>query len=256
MAVARAATITAHARGYRLLATINTTSNAATVQGTMLGVVDTDQHTGAFTRRESVAGQNISILERLSGLTAYMRLPSSPALQHLTGGKAWIKLDFGQALGALGFSGLPGQGADPTRFIDYLRAVGAKTTRIGTETIGGTQTTRYPVVVNLDNDSKLFAPARRAGVAHGVSTLEAAMGTHAMLMDVWIDNQKLLRRMRFSFGECVQSRHLTMGMTMNLSDYGRQAVPSAPSPSQAYDLTPLVLKSLKNFKPGTCNPTA
>ena len=82
------------------------------------------------------------------------------------------------------------------------------------------------------------------------------MGTHTMPMDVWIDNQKLLRRLRFSFGECVQSRHLTMGMTMNLSDYGRQAVAAAPSPSQAYDLTPLVLKSLTNFKPGTCGPTA
>ena len=82
------------------------------------------------------------------------------------------------------------------------------------------------------------------------------MGSHTMPLDVWIDSHSLLRRMSFSFGECVESQHLTMAMTMNLSDYGQQAVPSAPSPSQAYDLTPLVLKSVKSFKPGTCAPTA
>lgn len=71
-----------------------------------------------------------------------------------------------------------------------------------------------------------------------------------------IDSHSLLRRMSFSFGECVQSQRLTMAMTMSLSDYGQQSVPSAPSPSDAYDLTPLVLGSLKNFKPGTCGPAA
>jgi hypothetical protein len=45
-------------------------------------------------------------------------------------------------------------------------------------------------------------------------------------------------------------------MTMNLSDYGRQTVPAAPSASEAYDLTPLVVKAVKDYKPGTCGPTA
>jgi hypothetical protein len=253
--VARAADITAHTAGYRLIATIDTTSAATTVHGTMSGVVDTAQHTGAFTIRESVAGHDISILERLSGLTAYMKLPNQPALQRLTGGKPWIKLDFSRALGALGFSGLPGQG-DPTQFLDYLRTVGAKTTRVGTATIDGSPTTHYHVLVDLDNYPKLFPPAKRAAAARGVSTLETITGTHTLPMDAWVDSHKLLRRMSFSFGECVQSQHLTMGMTMNLSNYGQQAVPAVPSPSQAYDLTPLIVASLKSFKPGTCGPAA
>ena len=62
--------------------------------------------------------------------------------------------------------------------------------------------------------------------------------------------------MSLSFRECVQSQRLAMAMTMNLSDYGPQSVPSPPSSSQAYDLTPLVVNSLKNFKPGTCGPAA
>lgn len=254
--VARAATVTAHASGYRMSATIDATAAGTTVHGTMAGVFDTAHHTGAFTQRESVAGHTISIAERLSGTTVYMRLPNQPALERLTGGKPWLKLDFSRALGAFGLGGLPTQSTNPAQFIDYLRAVGAKTKQVGTETIDGTPTTHYHAVVDLDKYPKLFAPARRAAAARGVSTLESMTGTHTMPMDVWIDSHKLLRRMSFSFGECVQSQRLTMAMTMNLSNYGQQTVPAAPSSSQAYDLTPLILKSLKSYKPGTCGPAA
>jgi hypothetical protein len=47
-----------------------------------------------------------------------------------------------------------------------------------------------------------------------------------------------------------------MGMTMNMSHYGAQSVPAPPAPSQAYDLTPLVLKSPKSFKTSACGPSA
>ena len=74
-------------------------------------------------------------------------------------------------------------------------------------------------------------------------------------MDVWIDSQQLVRRMSFAFTECVQNQHLTMAMTMNMSDYGQQAVPPAPAPSQTYDITPLILKAMKSVKL-TCGTTA
>lgn len=254
--VAQAATTTGHAPGYHLSMTIDATGSSGTVHGTMSGVVDTANHTAAFTQHESVGGQDITIAERLSGTTVYMRLPNQQALQRLTGGKPWIKLDFSRALGAFGLGGLTTQSSDPAQFVDYLRAVGAKTNRVGTATVDGEQTTHYHAVIDLDNYPKLFPPARRAAAARGISTLESAIGSHTMPMDAWIDSHNMLRRVSFSMGECVQSQRLTMAMTMNLSDYGQQSVPSAPSSSQAYDLTPLVLQSLKSFKPGTCGTSA
>jgi hypothetical protein len=254
--VAQAATMTAHTPGYRLSATIVASGPSATVHGTMAGVIDSVRREGAFTLRESVGGHNISIDERLSGTTVYMRLPNLGGLSRLTGGKPWIKLDFNRALGAFGLGGLPTQSSNPAQFLDYLRTVGAKTRRVGTETIDGAQTTRYHVVVDLDNYPKLFPPARRTAAARGVSTLEHAIGSHTMPMDVWVDSNKRLRRTSFSFGECVQSQRLTLGMTMNLSHYGSQAIPAPPSASETYDLTPLLLKTFKNYKPGTCAPTA
>lgn len=254
--VAQAATVTSHAAGYRLTGTVDVANSMMSTQGTISGAFDTANHTGVLTAHESVAGRRLSITERISGTTMYMRIPSQPALTRLTGGKPWIKLDFGRALGAFGLSGLTSQSANPTQFVDYLRAVGAKTTRMGTATIGGVPTTHYHVVVNLDNYPKLFPAPRRAAAARGVATMETVLGSHRMPMEVWIDSQKLLRRMSFSFTECVQGQRQTMAMSMNMSNYGPQAVPAAPAAAEAYDLTPLVLNSLKSFKPGTCGPAA
>ncbi len=254
--VAQAATTTAHTPGYRMSVTTDVSGAGTNVHGTMTGVVDSVRHTGAFTTHETVAGHAISIAERLAGTTIYMKLPNQAALDSLTGGKPWLKLDFSRALGAFGLGALPTQSTNPAQFLDYLRTVGAKPERVGTATIDGVQTTQYHVIVNLDNYPKLFSPGRRAAASRGVSTLEKAIGSHTMAMDAWIDSQRLLRRTSFSFGECVQSQRLKLAMTMNLSDYGQQTVPAAPSPSEAYDLTPLLVKTLKNYKPGTCGPAA
>jgi hypothetical protein len=254
--VAQAATTTAHVPGYRMSVTTVATTAGTTVRGTMTGVIDTVRHTGAFTTHETVDGHAISIVERLSGTTIYMKLPNQSALDSLTGGKPWLKLDFSRALGAFGLGGLNTQSSNPAQFLDYLRAVGAKHTKVGTASVDGVQTTHYHVVINLDSYPKLFPASRRAAAARGVSTLEAAIGSHTMPMDAWIDPQSLVRRMSFSFGECVQSQRLRLAMTMNLSNYGKQTVPAVPSPSDAYDLTPLLVKTLKNYKPGTCGPAA
>ncbi len=254
--VAQAATTTAHTPGYRMSVTTVATTAGATVRGTMTGVIDTVRHTGAFTTNETVAGHAVSIDERLSGTTIYMKLPNQQALDALTGGKPWLKLDFSRALGAFGLGGLTTQSSNPAQFLDYLRAVGAKHTRVGTETVDGVHTTHYHVVINLDSYPKLFPASRRAAAARGVSTLESAIGSHTMPMDAWIDSQHMLRRTSFSFAECVQSQRLKLAMTMNLSDYGQQSVPAAPSASDTYDLTPLLVKELKNYKPGTCGAAA
>ena len=70
--------------------------------------------------------------------------------------------------------------------------------------------------------------------------------------DVWIDGQKLVRRLTFGYPECVNNQKLTMSMTMDLYDFGPQKTVSVPSPSQAYDITPLMVKSLSQLKLGGC----
>ena len=253
--VARAAEVTSHSPGYRLSGTISVTSAATTVHGTMSGVIDTADHTGAMTVHETVLGHSLSIAERIAGTTVYMGASGEPALARLTGGKQWLKMDLSRALGTLGFAGMPAQTTDPSQFVQYLRAVSAKTTRVGTETIDGTQATHYHAVIDLDKYPQLFPAAQRSAAAQGVANMESVMGSHTLPMDVWIDSRQLVRRMSFAFNECVQNQHLTMSMTMNMSDYGQQAVPPPPAPSQTYDITPLIVKAMKSVKL-TCGTSA
>jgi hypothetical protein len=51
--VAQAAEVTSHSPGYRLSGTISVTSAGTTVHGTMSGVIDTTNHTGAMTMHET-----------------------------------------------------------------------------------------------------------------------------------------------------------------------------------------------------------
>ena len=253
--VARAAEVTSHSPGYRMSGTISVTTSATTVHGTMSGVIDTADHTGSMTMHETVLGHSLSIAERLAGTTIYMGASGQPALARLTGGKHWLKMDLDRALGTLGFGGLPTQTTDPSQFVQYLRAVSAKTTRVGTATIDGTQTTHYHAVIDLDKYPKLFRPAQRPAAAQGIASMETVIGSHTLPMDVWIDSRQLVRRMSFGFTECVQNQHLTMAMTMNMSDYGQQSVPPAPAASQTYDITPLIVKAMKSVKL-TCGTSA
>jgi hypothetical protein len=156
----------------------------------------------------------------------------------------------GRAMRSMGLGGLSTTSSDPSQFVDYLRAAGANATRVGTQTIRGVATTHYRVMVSLDRYPKLVAPADRTAAARGVSVLESALGSHTIPMDVWVDHQKLVRRLSFAFAECVENQRLKLGMTMELYDYGPQPQPSIPSASESYDITPQLEKLLKNAKLG------
>jgi len=117
---------------------------------------------------ETVLGHSLAIAERVAGTTVYMGAPSQPALARLTGGKRWLKMDLGRALGTLGFAGLPTQTTGPSQFVQYLRAVNAKTTRVGTDTVDGTQATHHHAAIDLDKYPQLF-PSLSARPRHRAS---------------------------------------------------------------------------------------
>jgi hypothetical protein len=119
---------------------------------------------------------------------------------------------------------------------------------VGTATVDGTRATHYHAVIDLDKYPKLFAPAQRPAAAQGIATIETVTGSHTLPMDVWIDSRQLVRRRSFAFNECVQNQHMTMAMTMDMSQYGQQTVPPTPAPSQTYDITPLIVKAMKGVK--------
>lgn len=254
--VARAADVTSKVEGYRIQATTNVATTAGSVQVTMSGIMNRTDRTGQMTAHESVAGHALTLAERFSGLTFYMDAAGLPGATQLTHGKRWLKMDMSRTLGSLGLGSLSTTSSDPSQFVDYLRAVSANTKRLGTETVRGTATTHYHAVVNLGNYPKLVRPSDRAAAAHGISTLETVLGSHTMAMDVWIGSDKLVRRLRFGYPECVNNQKLSFAMTMDLYDYGPQPTTQVPSDAQSYDLTPMVTSAMKNIKFGCSGASA
>ena len=72
------------------------------------------------------------------------------------------------------------------------------------------------MVVDLSRYPSLVSPAQRQGARLTVKTLEAALGSHSMPVDVWIDSQNLVRRERLAFSECVSQVHESINLTMDL----------------------------------------
>jgi hypothetical protein len=248
--VARAADVTARVPGYRIAATATVTTPASgQLQIAMNGFFDRPNRSGKLTASETVAGHKFKFTEVFSGLTFYMDAGALPQLQRLTKGKNWIKFDMSRMLGAMGLGSLP-TGTDPTQFLDFLRAVGASTQKVGTEQVRGVKTTHYRAKVDLDKYPKLLPPSQRAAAQRSVSTLVSALGSHSMPMDAWVDNSNLVRRIGITFNECVAQQHVRFGMRMDVFDYGPQAQPKLPGPSQAYDITPLLSSTLSKIKFG------
>lgn len=248
----RAADVTTQAPGYRLAGTATLAVSGAaarTIHENMTGSYDRLDRTGAITTTVSALGHVVRVPELISQLTVYMASAAVPSAASLAQGKPWLEIDMSRALGGAGLSSLP-TATDPSQFVDYLRAVSSTATEEGTATIRGVPTTHYHTVVDLDRYPSLVAPAQRAAVETSVKNLEAALGSHALPLDVWIDSHHLVRQVKLNFGECVSGTHFTYTMTIDLYDYGPQTAPRLPAPNQVYNLTPLVQSALSRVKLG------
>ncbi|MGH2895585.1 MAG: hypothetical protein ACRDPM_20280 [Solirubrobacteraceae bacterium] len=253
--VAKAAEVTSKVPGYKMSVVVSINTPVGPVKTTMSGVMDRATHTGEMTSQESVAGHAFTMSERLSGLTVYMNASSIPGVNQFTHGKKWLKMDMSRAFGSMGLGSLSTTSSDPSQFVDYLRAVSDSTKKVGTDTVRGVATTQYHAIIDLRKYPNLVPASQRTTAKHAISTMESVMGGHTMPMDVWIDASKLVRRVSFSLGECVNNQKVNMQMTMELYDYGPQQAAQPPPSSQAYDLTPLLAASMQHVKLG-CNSSS
>ena len=162
---------------------------------------------------------------------AYMKLPFLAA--KLPAGKSWMRVDV-SALATSGGLGSFDQ-ADPQQYVQELLA-SSKTQKVGTDTIDGQQVTHYTTTV--DPSSKLSGiPAdQQAKVRKAL----AKLGMQSVPLDVWVDDQGLLRRMTMSLdlGKAMQGGAMTL--TMNLHDFGTAVDVTAPPADQVFDATSLV----------------
>jgi hypothetical protein len=205
----------------------------------------------------SFAGQTADLTETLPGNQGtgetrfvngilYERLPGTLVAQ-LSGGKPWISLN----VSAL--SGQPGNlqpliadaPSDPSTVLGFLRGAGDQVNTIGPETVDGTPTTHYTILIDLDK----AAAGQSTQTQNAVRVLEQQLGTHTLPAQVWLDSDGRLRRisMRETLAgsatttpPTTPTSNISFDFTATLSDFGVPTDITAPPTNQTTDLTKLL----------------
>ena len=177
----------------------------------------------------------------------YMKFPLLSAF--MPNAKEWIELDL-EALGAdagIDLSQLEqlGQG-DPSQALDYLRATGS-VEEVGTEEIGGVETTHYQGSIMLDSVVEQVPAEQQEAVRKAIEKLKKQTGLTEIPVDVWVDGDGLLRRMSLTYTAKVpvggETQDASSTVTMEFSDYGIEVDVEAPPADEVTSLAELMAQA-------------
>lgn len=203
--------------------------SGAGVKGSGSGVFNTGPgRSGQLSMKVTVRGMEVPIDTVISGNVLYMRSSVFSQLG-LPANKQWVKIDLGQLAQQRGIdlSSLANTSPTPTSALSYLRGSG-KVREVGKETIDGTETRHYKVVVNLEkavarSDASTQEALRRVIKVSGVKTLP---------IDVWVDGKDFVRKVQYA----QRAGTNEVNVTMNLHDYGKPVAINPPPSNQVVDL--------------------
>ncbi|MBO0819165.1 MAG: hypothetical protein J2P30_28850, partial [Actinobacteria bacterium] len=123
----------------------------------------------------------------------YLKLPfgGHGPLPH---GKPWVSLPAPPGGGAAtGLSG-PAGSMDPGDMLSALTAVSSGVTKLGSDVIRGVQVTHFRVSVDPAKAAARIPRSRRPGF----DTFARSLGAGTIPVDVWVDQQNLVRQLRIS----------------------------------------------------------
>jgi hypothetical protein len=255
--VAMAATRSTSVSGYRMTMNMQISSPAlpSALTATGNGTFDIKDKAGTFSlamdlgsipqAQQALGGSTLRIDELLKWPVIYMKLPAAIAGQLASSGKPWIKIDVTKAAAAAGVPGLSSltsnpASSDPSQMLQYLRAVSGDISNQGSEQIGGLDTTHYKATIDLNKVPDALPASARAAARQSIPAMVKLLGKSTLPVEVWIDNQHLVRQMKMSFGSSSQGQSATIGMTIDIPEYGPQPAPVLPSPDQVSDASSLL----------------
>ena len=251
--VAKAAEATNNAGGFKL--SINGSFDVPNVRKLPLkgsGELDPKTRRGHLVFTEAgplgATGGQGGIEQVFEGDVIYMKMPQ--IAQQLGGKKQWIKVDVKQAGRALGVD--PAQfgqlgGNDPRKILDQVRALSGDVEKLGTEKVRGTDTTHYKADVDLRKYPDRLPEKDREQARVAVEQLIDQTGSSTYPMDLWIDDDDLLRRVQITYDFKVpgSADDAKFSMTMEFFDFGAPIEVKPPPASDVMDLAELA-RSLPN----------
>jgi hypothetical protein len=184
--------------------------------------------------------QNLGSVELvLDDTTMYMRLGGLS--QQLPGGAEWVTVELqklGEQVGANFGQLLQGGQSDPGAFLETLRGAADDVEKVGSEQVRGVATTHYTATVNLDDALEELPEDQGKGLRQ---MLERANVPDSYPVDVWIGDEGLARRVKFTIEMSPPGTQQQMSQTQTLEffDYGTEIDVSPPPEDNTVNLQQL-----------------
>jgi hypothetical protein len=216
----------------RIATTISTQTQGMTASFTETGLFDFARSRGTITMQGPVVMTEIFLPP-----TVYIKLPVAATgaggdASGLPKGKSWFTLPDGAASDAAVTSGLLGPfdgSGDPADLLASLTAASSSVTKLGASTIRGVPVTGF--ALKIDPAKAKIPGADRAAV----EAFLKGFGAAEIPVDVWVDNQNLVRREKLTLampGGSGAPAGTNLTVTTDFYDFGVPVRVSAPPASQ------------------------
>ncbi len=164
---------------------------------------------------------------------------SGPAGGTASHGKTWIEADTGTFDSESGVSGMFGIGGSPADLLGSLTAIAGSERIMGATSIRGVPVTEYQVNIDPAKMASQVPSRERASL----SLFAATFGKGAIPVDVWVDNQNLVRQVRLSLhvpgltGAPGAPANMAIVVTIDFYDFGVPVRVSAPPAAQVASIS-------------------
>jgi hypothetical protein len=180
------------------------------------------------------------------GLVYYMKFPEGMDELGVLGDK-WLKIDLAKAGEETGIDlgALQQANQNPAQLMQFLRGASDDIEELGQEDVRGVETTRYRATVDLDEaaergaDIGEFSEEMREQLKAEVERMKDQTGLETLPVEVWIDDDGLLRRLQMDLSFPVEGEQVSMDMTMDFFDFGVDVRVAPPPENQTVDVTAL-----------------
>jgi hypothetical protein len=152
----------------------------------------------------------------------------------------WIRMDV-QSLppGSNELRSLTTGQNDPSHVINFLRDAEGEFRRVAEASLGGVPTTRYRGVIDLDLAAQRAPAEMRGRVKASRKELATELGTTRLPTEGWIDDEGLVRQIRYEYplGDSSRGR---LVFTTHLSEFGIAVDVTPPPENEVTDIVGLM----------------
>lgn len=209
---------------------INESFAGQAIKMTANGAFDYAHNRGSLKMYVNLGGTSaaVSLQEVFSNGQVYVQVPA--AERSALGGKTWVAVAINSSTTGAAI------GQSPTSALALLQANATGVKKVGSVTINGVSTTEYEGTVNPNKSMANLAPAVRQTLQQ---TLHEFSGLTSLPIQVWIDGQNRVRRMKETItlnpnaGSVIAGvGSLHLSMTVDMSNYGVPVSVTIPPPGQ------------------------